>query len=158
MRQYLLISTRSSKREVLPATSFLWKNIAFSVYKSPIYEQSSRVIEKRKRVTLEKYLRIPAVKFLFRYHVLLLRYFTGTEKSAFQAKLAKIGQFFVYNFAKKMRIETSKKLTLGKKKIYNIVLNFDSSTIRWDFILLVLNSYMITMQTSARQLQLKGCP
>jgi len=28
-------------------------------------------------------------------------YFTGTEKSAFQAKLAKIGQFFVYNFAKK---------------------------------------------------------
>jgi len=27
-----------------------------------------------------------------------------------------------------------------------------------DFILLVLNSYMITMQTSARQLQLKGCP
>jgi len=50
---------------------------------------------------LEKYLRIPAVQFLFRYHALLLRYFTGTENSAFQAKLAKIGQFFVYNFAKK---------------------------------------------------------
>jgi len=41
------------------------------------------------------------VQFLFRYHVLLLRYFTGTEKSAFQAKLAKIGQFFDYNFTKK---------------------------------------------------------
>jgi len=58
-----------------------------------------------------------------------------------------------------MKIEISKKVALGKKKIYNIVfLNFDSSTIKWDFILLVLNSYMITMQTSARQLQLKGCP
>jgi len=41
------------------------------------------------------------VQFLFGYSVLLLRYFTGTKKSAFQAKLAKIGQFFVYNFAKK---------------------------------------------------------
>jgi len=48
------------------------------------------------------------VQFLFRYHVLLLRNFTGTEKSAFQAKLAKIGQFFVYNFAKKIKIEISK--------------------------------------------------
>jgi len=51
------------------------------VYKSPIYEQSRRVIG--------KYLRILTLQFLFRYHVLLLRYFTGTEKSAFQAKLAK---------------------------------------------------------------------
>jgi len=59
------------------------------------------LLEKEKKVTLEKYLRIPAVQFLFRYHALLLRYFTGTEKSAFQPKLAKIGQFFVYNFAKK---------------------------------------------------------
>jgi len=90
--------------------------MAFSVYKSPLYEQSSRVIGKRKNVTLEKYLRIPTVQFLFRYHALLLRYFTGTEKSAFQAKFAKIGQFFVYNFAKKMKIEISKKLTLGKKR------------------------------------------
>jgi len=64
------------------------------------------------------------VQFLFRYHVLLLRYFTGTEKSAFLAKLAKIGQFFVYNFAKKVKIEISKKLALGKKKIYNIVFKF----------------------------------
>jgi len=55
------------------------------------------------------------VQFLFRYHALLLRYFTGTEKSAFQAKLAKIGQFFVYNFAKKMKIEISKKCT-GEKE------------------------------------------
>jgi len=55
---------------------------------------------------------------------LLQRYFTGTEKSAVQAKLAKIGQFFVYNFAKKMKIKISKKLTLGKEKIYNIVLKF----------------------------------
>jgi len=53
------------------------------------------------------------VQFLFRYHVLLLRNFTGTEKSAFQAKLAKIGQFFVYNFAKKIKIEISKKVALG---------------------------------------------
>jgi len=45
-----------------------------------------------KKVALEKYLRILAVQFLFRYHVFLLRYFAGTEKSAFQAKLAKIGQ------------------------------------------------------------------
>jgi len=75
--------------------------MAFSVYKSPLYEQSSRAIGKRKRFTLEKYLRIPTVQFLLRYHALLQRYFTGTEKSAFQAKLAKIGQFFVYNFAKK---------------------------------------------------------
>jgi len=67
------------------------ENMAFSVYKSPICGQSRRVIRKRKKVTLEKYLRIPTVQFLFRYHVLLLRYFTGTEKSAFQAKLAKIG-------------------------------------------------------------------
>jgi len=73
--------------------------MAFSVYKSPIYEQSRRVIGKK--LALEKYLRIPAVQFLFRYHALLLRYFTGIEKSAFQAKLAKIGHFFVYNFAKK---------------------------------------------------------
>jgi len=51
-----------------------------------------------------------------RYHALLQRYFTGTEKSAFQAKLAKIGQFFVYNFAKKMKIEISKKFTLGEKE------------------------------------------
>jgi len=78
----------------------------------------------KKKIALEKYLRILAVQFLFRYHVLLLRYFTGTEKSAFHAKLAKIGQFFVYNFAKKMKIEIFKKLTLGKKKIYNIVFKF----------------------------------
>jgi len=95
--------------------------MAFSVYKSPICGQSRRVIGKRKKYILEKYLRIPAVQFLFRYHALLLRYFTGTEKSAFQAKLAKMGQFFVYNFAKKMKIEISKKLTLEKKKIYSIV-------------------------------------
>jgi len=75
--------------------------MAFSAYKSPLYEQSSKVIGKIKKVTLEKYLRIPTVQFLFRYHALLQRYFTGTEKSAFQAKLAKIRQFFVYNFAKK---------------------------------------------------------
>jgi len=49
--------------------------MAFAVYKSPLYEQSSRVIEKRKKN--------------FRYHVSLHRYFTGTEKSAFQAKLVK---------------------------------------------------------------------
>jgi len=64
------------------------------------------------------------VQFLFRYYVLLRRYFTGTKKSAFQANLAKIGQFFVYNFAKKMKIKISKKLALGKKKIYNIVFKF----------------------------------
>jgi len=98
--------------------------MAFSVYKSPICGQSRRVIGKREKYALEKYLRIPTVQFLFRYHVFLLRYFTGTEKSAFQAKLAKIGQFFVYNFAKKMKIELSKKLALGKKKIYNIVFKF----------------------------------
>jgi len=98
--------------------------MAFSVYKSPLCEQSSRVIEKRKKIALEKYLRIPTVQFLFRYHVLLQRYFTGTEISAFQTKLAKIGQFFVYNFAKKMKIEISKKLALGKKKIYNIAFKF----------------------------------
>jgi len=57
------------------------------VYKSPICGQSRRVIGERKKVTLEKYLRIPTVQFLFRYHVFLLRDFTGTEKSAFQAKL-----------------------------------------------------------------------
>jgi len=64
------------------------------------------------------------VQFLFRYHVFLLRYFTGTEKSAFQGKLAKIGQFFVYDFAKKIKIEISKRLTLEKKMIYNIVFKF----------------------------------
>jgi len=69
-----------------------------------------------KKVTLEKYLRIPTVQFLFRYHVFLLRYFTGTEKSAFQAKMAKIGQFFVYNFAQKMKIEISKKNYTGEKE------------------------------------------
>jgi len=63
------------------------------------------------------------VQFLFRYQALLLRYFTGTEKSAFQAKLAKIEQFFVYNFARKMKIEISKKFTL-EKKIYSIVFEF----------------------------------
>jgi len=73
---------------------------------------------------MEKYLRIPTVQFFFRYHALLQRYFTGTEKSDFQAKLAKIEQFFVYNFAKKMEIEIFKKITLGKKKIYNIVFKF----------------------------------
>jgi len=98
--------------------------MAFSVYKSPLCEKSSGVIENRKKDTLEKYLRIPAVQFLFRYHVLLLRYFTGTEKSAFQPKLAKIRQFFVYNFTKKMKIEISKKVTLRKKKIYSIVFKF----------------------------------
>jgi len=61
--------------------------MAFSVYKSPIYGQSKRVIGKRKKITLEQYLRIPAVQSLFSYHAMLLRYFTGTEKSAFQAKL-----------------------------------------------------------------------
>jgi len=60
------------------------------------------VIGKIRKLTLEKYLRIPAVQLLFRYHALLLRYFTGTEKSAFQAKLAKIGHFVVHNFAKKI--------------------------------------------------------
>jgi len=59
------------------------------------------LLEKEKKDALEKYLRIPTVQFLFRYHALLLRYFTGTEKLAFQAKSSKIGQFFVYNFAKK---------------------------------------------------------
>jgi len=98
--------------------------MAFLVYKSLIYDKSRRVIEKIKKLTLEKYLRILTVQFLFRYHVLLLRYFTGTEKSAFQAKLAKNGQFFVCNFAKKVKIKNSKKLTLRKKKIYNIVFKF----------------------------------
>jgi len=46
-----------------------------------------------KKCALKKYLKISAVQFLFRYYALLLRYFTGTEKSAFQAKLAKIEQF-----------------------------------------------------------------
>jgi len=55
---------------------------------------------------------------------LLQRYFTGTEKSAFQAKLAKIGELFVYNFAKKLKIEISKKVALKKTKIYNIVFKF----------------------------------
>jgi len=65
------------------------------------------------------------VQFLFRYHVLLQRYFTGTEKSAFQAKLAKIGKFFLsITLQKKMKIEISKKLTLEKKKIYNIAFKF----------------------------------
>jgi len=81
----------------------------------PLYEQSSKVFGKRNKITLEKYLRIPTIRFLFRYHALLGIYFTGTEKSAFQAKLAKIGQFFYYNFAKNIKIE---------------ILNFDSSTIR----------------------------
>jgi len=75
--------------------------MAFLVHKSPVCGQSKRFIGKRKKDTLVKYLRIPAVQFLFRYHALLLRYFTGTEKSAFQAKLAKIELFFVYNLAKK---------------------------------------------------------
>jgi len=57
--------------------------MAFSVYKSPLYEQSSRVIGNKKKLALEKYLRITTVQFLFRYHVLLQRYFTGTKKSAF---------------------------------------------------------------------------
>jgi len=70
----------------------------------------------KKKVTPEKYLRIPAVQFLFRYYALLLRYFTGTEKSTFQAKLAKIGQFLVYNFAKKMKIEIFKNLPWRKRR------------------------------------------
>jgi len=72
--------------------------MAFSVYKSPICGQSRRVIGKRKNITLEKYLRILVVQFLFRYHALLLRYFTGTEKSAFQAKL---GSFLSITLQKK---------------------------------------------------------
>jgi len=44
------------------------------------------LLEKEKKLALKKYLRIPIVQVLFRYHVLLLRYFTGTEKPAFQAK------------------------------------------------------------------------
>jgi len=74
------------------------------------------LLEKEKIFTLDNYLRIPAAQLLFRYHVLLLRYFTGTEKSAFQAKLAKIGQFFAYTFAKKMKIEISKKLPWRKRR------------------------------------------
>jgi len=54
-----------------------------------------------KKVALEKYIRIPIVQFLFRYHILLLRYFTGTEESAFQAKLAKMGQFLSITLQKK---------------------------------------------------------
>jgi len=45
---------------------------------------------------------IPTVQFLFKYLVLLRKYFSGTEKLAKKlAKLSKIGQFFFYNFAKK---------------------------------------------------------
>jgi len=69
----------------------------------------------KKKLYWKKYLRILAVQFLFKQHVLLLRHFTGTEKSAFLAKLAKIEQFFVNNFAKKMKIKISKKVALGKK-------------------------------------------
>jgi len=47
--------------------------MAFLVYKWPLCEQFSRVTEKRKKIALEKYLRIPTVQFLFRYHVLLQR-------------------------------------------------------------------------------------
>jgi len=72
--------------------------MAFSLYKSPICGQSRRGIGKRKKHTLEKHLRIPAVQFSFRYHALLLRYFTGTEKSAFQAKL---GSFLSITVQKK---------------------------------------------------------
>jgi len=65
---------------------------------------ASCLLGKTKKVALEKYLR--------------------TEKSAFQAKFAKIGQFFVYNFAKKMKIEISKKICTGEKKICNVVFKF----------------------------------
>jgi len=41
------------------------------VYKSLIYEKSKRVIGKIKNIALEKYLRIPTVQFLFRYHALI---------------------------------------------------------------------------------------
>jgi len=75
--------------------------MAFLVYKTPLCEQSSRLIEKRKKVALVKCFRIPTVQFLIRYYVLLQRYFTGTEKSAFQAKLAKIGQFLSITLQKK---------------------------------------------------------
>jgi len=56
------------------------------------------------------------VQFLFRYHALLQRYFTGTEKSDFQETLAKIGQFFVYNFAKKGKNWNFQKTHTGEKE------------------------------------------
>jgi len=82
------------------------------VYKLPIYEYSRRIIGKKKSA-LDKYLRIPTVQILFRYHVLLLRYFVGTEKSAFQANVAKNWAVFFYNFAKKLKFP--KKYT-GEKR------------------------------------------
>jgi len=38
------------KREVLRAASYLGKNIAFSAYELPIYEQSKRAFEKIKKM------------------------------------------------------------------------------------------------------------
>jgi len=82
------------------------------VYKSPIYEQSRRVIGKRKKDALENYLRIPTVLVLCRYYVLLLRYFAGTEVSF----SGKIGQFFVYNFARKNENRNFQKRCTGEKE------------------------------------------
>jgi len=86
------------------------------VYKSPIYGQSRKVIGKRKKLTLDKYLRISVVQFFFKYHVFLLRYFNGTEKSAFRAKLAKIGSFLSITLQKKGKLKFPKSLHWGKRR------------------------------------------
>jgi len=51
----------------------------------------------------------------------LLRYFTGTEKSTFQAKLAENVQFFSITLQKNEKIQKS---GIGKNKIHNIVFKF----------------------------------
>jgi len=101
--------------------------MAISVCKSPIYEQSSRVIFiKRKKVALEKYLRIPASSAIFIYiSCFAAEIIYWYWKISFAGKIGqKIGQFLVYNFAKKMKIEISKKLAQGKRKIYDMVFKF----------------------------------
>jgi len=69
------------------------KNMAFSVYKSPLHEQPSKVIEKRKKVTLEKHLRIPTVQFLFRYHALRRDILLALKSQLFRQNWPKLGSF-----------------------------------------------------------------
>jgi len=58
------------------------------------------------------------IMFCCRYILLVLK------SQLFKQNWPKLGSFLSITLQKKLKIEISKKLTLGKKKIYNIVFKF----------------------------------
>jgi len=86
--------------------------MAFSVYKSPICGQSRRVIEKRKKVPWRTISGFQQCNFYSDIMLCCWDILLVLKSQLFMQNW----QFFVYNFAKKMKIEISKNLPWRKRR------------------------------------------